>query len=265
MEKNDQESQPKKSKVGLIIIIILLLLVIIFFVWWFILRTKNTANTNNSNQTTKNTNAIIANTTANTNLTKTNTSVGTPVNIVALIKFTTPPTDWFEEVWFQAKSASGEVTYGADGVTFTGIQSNSRSGIMTNVEQDVSVYSHLNLHLIVTNKQQRLTGTGWNGREAPVAVAISYLDAAGTEHKALGEDPAAAGQVFWRGFYALDPTGESKATNGIKVTSGEKYTYDFDLMTLNPKPTKIHYVAVEGAGWQPRQGTVHELSLIGTK
>lgn len=272
MPNNNQQSKGKSSL--LVIIIIILLLVAIFLVWWFVLRAKNTTNTNNTNQPTINTNKPVTNTNAAININKlvantsnTNTSgtAGTSVSIIGTLTFTSAPTNWFEEVWYKAASAGGEVTYSADGVTFTGIQSNSRSGIMTNIEQDVSQYSGLKLHMVITNEQQTLTGTGWNGREAPVAVAISYADANGTEHQALGEDSSAAGQMFWRGFYTLDPTGQSKTTNGVKVTSGQKYTYDFDLMTLDPRPAKIHYVAVEGAGWKPRQGTVHELSLIGVK
>lgn len=252
----------------MIIIIIILLLLIIFLLWWFMFRTKNTTNTNNTNQTVVVTNNTVNANTLVTNTSNTNTSgatAGMSISIIGTLTFTSAPTNWFEEVWYKTASSGGEVTYGSDGVTFTGTQSNSRSGIMTNVEQDVSQYSSLKLHAVVTNEQQTLTGTGWNGREAPVAVAISYVDATGAEHQALGEDPSAAGQMFWRGFYTLDPTDQSKTTNGVKVTAGQKYTYDFDLMTLNPKPAKIHYVAVEGAGWKPRQGTVHELSLIGIK
>ncbi|MDD5341793.1 MAG: hypothetical protein PHI73_00430 [Patescibacteria group bacterium] len=263
MPNDTQEPKRKKSSL-LVIFVIILLLLVIFLLWWFIFRDKDTtnSNTNSTNNTTVNTNvntnAVVTNT--NTN----GTTAEVSLNIVATLTFTSAPTNWFEEVWFQPKSSGGEVTYGANGVTFTGIESNSRSGIMTNVEQDVSAYSHLNLHMIATNNQQTLTGTGWNGREAPVAVVISYLDANGVEHKSLGEDPTAAGQMFWRGFYTLDPNSQAKATNGVKVTTGQKYTYDFDLMTLNPKPAKIHYVAIEGAGWKPRAGTVHELSLVAT-
>jgi hypothetical protein len=263
---NDNQ-QPKGISSLTVIIIIILLLLIIFLVWWFVFHAKNTTNTNNTNKPVINTNAAINVNKLVANISNTNTSgtAGTSVSIIGSLTFTSVPTNWFEEVWYKAASAGGEVTYGADGITFSGVQSNSRSGIMTNIEQDVSSYSKLNLHMIVTNSQQSLTGTGWNGREAPVAVAISYVDVNGTEHQALGEDPTASGQMFWRGFYTLDPTGQSKTTNGVKVIAGQKYTYDFDLMTLNPKPAKIHYVAVEGAGWKPRQGIVHELSLVGIK
>lgn len=244
----------KKSSLTMAPVIIVLLIAIALIVSGCGKKATTTTNT------AKNTNTAAINTSAS----NTNTSVTEelPLNLVATLTFAAAPTDWFEEVWYKAASSGGEVTYGTDGVTFTGIQSNSRSGIMTSIEKDVSAYSSLNLHLVITNNQQTLTGTGWNGREAPVAVAISYLDASGAEHQALGEDPAAAGQIFWRGFYALDPTDQSKSTNGVKVTAGQKYTYDFDLMTLSPKPAKIHFVAVEGAGWKPRAGTVHELSLI---
>jgi hypothetical protein len=264
MPNNGPELSPKKTSSMMVPVIVVLLVAMALTVSGCGKKTTNshTSNTNNTVTDTKaNTNAAATNT-SNSNTAATSKDT---LNLVAKATFASAPSKWFEEVWYQPKSSGGEVTYGADGVTFTGVQSNSRSGIMINLEQDVTAYNHLNLHMIVTNSQQTLTGTGWNGREAPVAVAISYLDAKGAEHKLLGEDPAAAGQMFWKGFYTLDATGQSVTTNGIKVTSGQKYTYNFDLMTLNPKPATIHFVAVEGAGWKPRAGTVHELSLIAVK
>ncbi|MFA6272341.1 MAG: hypothetical protein WC693_04540 [Patescibacteria group bacterium] len=261
----------KQKKSLLIVIIIVIVLLIGFLLWWFMSRTETESNSNINTSpvnTNQNTNTAVMNNNLNTNTavnTNVNKATSTSANIIAKYYFTSESNDWYEEVWYQAKSSGGEVTYSEDGVRFTAVQANSRSGIMTDVEKDVTGYSKLNLHLVVTSTQQTLSGTGWNGREAPVAVAISYLDADGVEHKLLGEDPLAAGQMFWRGFYTLDPTGQSVTTNGVKVTTGQQYTFDFDLMTLKPKPALIHFVAVEGAGWATREGMVHELSLVGIK
>ena len=246
-----------QKKSPLLIVIVLIIFLVIAFFWWKGKSAKNTntVTTTNSAQTynTTTTNAGISGT------------VGATVDLIARYTFSASSSNWVEEEWYKPISAAGEVTYGSDGVIFTGLKSNSRSGLMITVEKDVASYGSLKLHMDVTNAQQTLTGTGHNGREAPVAVAVSYVDTAGVEHQGLGEDPAAAGQMFWRGFYTLDPTGQSKTTNGVKVQTGQRYIYDFDLMTLNPKPAKIHFVAVEGAGWKERKGTVHELSLVGAQ
>lgn len=263
MPNDNQEPTQKKSPLLIIFIIIILVLLAVILFWWMG-KDKNATNTN----VTATTNTTAANTNQTSNISRTNTTTntgttGAAVDLIARFTFAAQSSDWIEEEWYKPISTAGEVTYGPGGVTFTGLKANSRSGLMTPVEQNVSLYSSLKLHMVVTNSRETLTGTGYNGREAPVAVAVSYLDAAGVEHQGLGEDPTASGQMFWRGFYTLDPTGQSKTTNGVKVQSGQRYTFDFDLMTLNPKPAKIHFVAVEGAGWKERQGTVHELSLVG--
>ncbi|XOU94305.1 MAG: hypothetical protein ACNFW9_05690 [Candidatus Kerfeldbacteria bacterium] len=259
------EDDNKKKKRNLILIIIIFI-IIIAIITYFI--TTN----NNSDETTDNTNTIINTNESITNDTNTNTTITentnsdtTDVNIIPLTKFEEVSNDWYEHIWFNPNNANREVTYSNDGVTFAGLENNSRAGIMTDVETDVSKYSELNLHLITTNSQQTLTGTGWDGREAPVAVAVSYTDTNGLLHVGLNIDPTVPEQIFWQGFYTSDPEGGSGIINGTKVVSGEKFTYDFDLMTLDPKPVTIHYVGLEGAGWPKRQGTIHELSLVGIK
>ena len=69
------------------------------------------------------------------------------------------------------------------------------------------------------------------------------------DHNLLGEDPTATGQMFWRGFYYMAPSGGTGIVNGVKFTQNEPFSYSFDLMTLNPKPKTIEFVSLEGAGW----------------
>lgn len=266
MENIESHNKQKKSTLILILIIaVILISVIIYFV------TSNddgetTTNTSTTTNEATTNDTAINDAVTNTNTANTSNTNTTDENIISLIKFESVSSDWYEHVWFKSADANGEVSYSNDGATFTSpAESNTRAGIMTDVEKDVSEYSELNLHLTTTNTKQTLTGTGWNGREAPVAVAVSYTDADGLLHASLGLDPTAAGQMFWHGFYTLDPEGNSGTINGTKVVSGEKFTFDFDLMSLDPKPRTIHYVGLEGAGWPERQGTIHELSLIGIK
>ncbi|MFH0959549.1 MAG: hypothetical protein V1897_12675 [Pseudomonadota bacterium] len=173
---------------------------------------------------------------------------------------------WYEETWYAKKDSGGEVMVDDSGLTFKGVQSNSRSGVMLDMNRDVSEFRRLNLEVIIEADIQTLEGTGFQGREAPVAVVVSYQGVDGSEHRALGEDPSAAGQMFWRGFYYLDPTTkQSGIINGVKVPQGQPYTFKFDLMSLNPKPQKIYFVALEGAGWKEREGKVRSISIVGEK
>ena len=193
----------------------------------------------------------------------TNKTKATSEDILPETTFTSGLGSWSEHVWYKAASSGGEVTTGSDGVKFQAVQANSRSGIMLDINRDVSSFKKVTITASVVAKLQTLAGTGLNGREAPVAIAVSYVDVDGVDHSLLGEDPKASGQMFWRGFYYLDPTGQLKMTNGVKVVQNQPYTFTFDLMTLNPKPKTINFVGLEGAGWKDREGTVHSVSIVG--
>ncbi len=266
------EEEKKKKNNSLILIIVIILILIIATILYFVFSNNDsdnsTVNTIANESTTDDMsdtdieNSNEATNSALDNATDNDTETNNSNELIPLITFTEASTDWYAEVWFNSSENIDEITYGTEGVTFTSGVENSRLGIMTDVETDVSDYSELNLHLIASVQDQKLTGTGWDGREAPVSVAVGYTDTEGIKHNGLGIDPTVPTHVFWRGLYTLDPDEGSGTTNGIKVSTDEKYTFDFDLMTLNPKPVTIHYVAVEGSGWPSRQGTVHEISLI---
>jgi hypothetical protein len=167
------------------------------------------------------------------------------------------PADWYKEIWMNPGDDQGEITAG-DGVRFTGRGGSTRSGIMTDVGFEVGEYTHLVLEVSGAVIEQGLAGTGWHGREAPLAVLVTYVDAAGTEHVSLGEDPTIPTSMFFRGFTALP---EADMVNGVEVVLGETFTHQFDLMELDPAPVTVLGVGVEGAGWDPRVGEVYRLTL----
>ena len=50
---------------------------------------------------------------------------------------------------------------------------------------------------------QTLAGMGWDGREAPLAVAVTYVDAEGTSHVGLSEDVMSSTNMLYLGFTAF--------------------------------------------------------------
>jgi len=174
---------------------------------------------------------------------------------------------WTIEEWMKPSDGKGEVSSDNNyGVMFRGTKENSRIGIMQSLNNlDVSTYGKIMLTAQIRTEQQQLDGTGWQGREAPVGVFVAYTDVTGVVHNALPIMPSESqtNRMFWEGFYHIDPTGNSKNWHGTKVGKGQWYTYQFDLMTLNPRPKVLHYVGTEGAGWPTREGRIALLSLRG--
>lgn len=172
---------------------------------------------------------------------------------------------WSAEEWFKGSNGKGEIIPEGDGIKFRSMSGNNRVGVMQNLNVDVSHARSLILTARVSAISQKLDGTGWQGREAPVAVYVAYVDAAGVTRNGLpsmANPPEPQGsRAFWQGFYYMDPTGNSRNWNGTKVSRGQFYTYTFDLMTLNPKPRTILFVGAQGAGWAPREGKINALSL----
>lgn len=163
--------------------------------------------------------------------------------------------------WYSPSNGGGEVSFEGDGVRFRSTGGNTRYGVLQNINKDVSGCGSLALSASVRNDQQTLTGTGWNAREAPIAVFVKYTDANGTVHEQLSENPNEPRNMFWNGFYYLDPTGNSKTQHGTRVGKGATTSFNVDLMSLSPRPKHIHFVGAEGGGWPPRDGKLHSLSL----
>ncbi|MCZ7381574.1 MAG: hypothetical protein O8C64_08430 [Candidatus Methanoperedens sp.] len=171
---------------------------------------------------------------------------------------------WTIMEWFKASDGKGEVTAESDGIRFLSKSGNNNIGIMQTLNADVSGCLALNLRATIKADEQALSGTGFNGREAPIAVFARYTDINGVLHGNLGEDPKDPNRMFWTGLYFMDPTGSSITDFGIKTQKGEWYNYEFDLMKLSPKPKTIDIVGAEGAGWPPRDGKVKSISLTCT-
>ena len=172
---------------------------------------------------------------------------------------------WVIHQWMNPVNRKDEVTLEGDGVKFMNTSVNSRMGIMQAIEVNVSGARSLKLTARVKADVQKLDGTGWQGREAPIAVMVTYTDEKGVLRNGLGSmanppEPQ-ANRMFWNGFYYADPTGNSRNWNGTKVVKGQWFTYTVDLMTLDPKPKIIHAVGAEGSGWPTRQGKIAFISL----
>ena len=175
--------------------------------------------------------------------------------------------NWLYESWYKQASPADEVNFGQPRVTFKGTSGNTRIGIMQSLNnKDVSGCTSLMLKAVIRADQQTLSGTGSGGREAPVAVFVGYQDANGVERTQNGSlanpvEPQ-TNQMFWHGFYSMDPSGLSTPARGTKVQQGQWYSYVVDLMTLNPKPKIIYWAGAEGAGWPTRSGALHQISLV---
>lgn len=172
------------------------------------------------------------------------------------------PKDWTVENWYKPTDNKTEVSFESDGARFKSTSGNTRMGIMKTLDADVSSCNSLILTATVKADLQTLTGTGWQGRESPVALFVSYTDVNGVIHNQLSENPSdTAKRMFWHGFYYMDPTSPSLSVFGTKIPKGNWQSYSFDLMSLNPKPKIIHFVGAEGAGWASREGKIGSISL----
>lgn len=171
--------------------------------------------------------------------------------------------NWTIHDWYNPSQGKGEVFFEPDGVKFLSRSGNNRVGIMQRLSADVKHCKSLVLSATVKVDAQTLTGTGHNGREAPVAVFMNYTDEKGNVHKYLWENPYDTSQkMFWHGFYFLDPTPPSTSVHGTRVQKGAWFNYSYDLMQLTPKPVYVEFVGAEGAGWAVREGKIGRLSLI---
>jgi hypothetical protein len=142
----------------------------------------------------------------------------------------------------------------AEGLKFSSDTPCPREGIMQRIEKDVSDAQALYLRADIKVVRQALGGTGPEGRTAPVAIAICYQDTNGQKH--------CEKDIFWRGFYSLEPVEGQQGTNGRKVPENLWYRYIFDMMQLEPKPKYIHFIALESSGWAQRVAWVKNIHLI---
>ena len=144
-------------------------------------------------------------------------------------------------------------------VRFGGTLGSVRHGIQQSLEFDAGSYASLMLYATVRVDEAKLSGTGLSGLEAPIGLYVSYTDSAGKEHSQVVGGPSGR---FWRGFYYETPTPPAVSTSGEKVERGVWKEFQFDLMTLEPRPKWIHVIGAEGSGWARRAAALKRLSLI---
>lgn len=137
-----------------------------------------------------------------------------------------------------------------DGLRIFSTVSHEREGLMQQLDADVSNADTLILRADVRVDTQTLGGTGPQGREAPIAIAVGY------------ETGTGEGATFWQGFYCLEPQEPNLSKNGQKVPQGLWYRYISNLMQIEPQPRKIRFIALEGSGWPERDGWITDVHLI---
>jgi hypothetical protein len=173
--------------------------------------------------------------------------------------------DWIIQQSMSPSNGRHEVFPENDGIKFKNTEGNTRMGIMQILDVDVTNARNLILNAVVKADVQTLTGTGWQGREAPIEVTVTYTDVQGIKRVGLGSmanpPESQADRMFWHGFYYAPPEGYSQTWHGTKVDQGQWYTFQFDLMTLRPQPKIIHAVGAGGSGWPVREGKVSSISL----
>ena len=140
-----------------------------------------------------------------------------------------------------------------DGLSIFSSTSHEREGIIQQLDVDVSEADTLILRADVRVDTQTLGGTGPQGRQAPIAIAIGYETGTG--------ESAAKERIFWQGFYCLEPKEPNLSKNGQKVPQGLWYRYILNLMQIEPRPERIRFMALEGSGWPVRDGCITDVHL----
>lgn len=161
---------------------------------------------------------------------------------------------WTLQRDYRAVKDADTVSMTSQGVRLKSVRGRTREGLMQVIDADVAGADALVLRADIKVDRQTLPGTGSEGHEAPVAVAVCYTDASGVSHCQT--------KGFWQGFYALVPQDPYISANGERVPEGEWYRYIFDLMQLDPSPARIRSIFLEGSGWPEREAWVRDVHLI---
>jgi len=147
----------------------------------------------------------------------------------------------------------------------SGRNKHTETGIVQEVQWDVSDFVSLRLSLEAQVLYQSLSGGGFLGSEYPLLIRINYKGADGKEY------------VWARGFYYQNPEDYS-TTNGRAVSQNTWYTYTAELLPtrsggpsgsteqvdtagMSPPPVHILYVEVMASGWD-YESLVRRISLV---
>lgn len=169
---------------------------------------------------------------------------------------------WQTCIDFQPAEYQAELVTLDQGIQLKSTFGDKRAGLIQKLETDISAFHSLILSAEVKVDSQRVSGTGFDGREAPLALFVTYTDVNGVKH-----DQLAAGdterRMFWHGLYILKPQLPATDRNGSLTEAGVWRTVSFELMALDPKPRLIHSIGAEGSGRAPRDASIRKLSLKG--
>jgi len=171
--------------------------------------------------------------------------------------------EWSTQVWYNKADDQYNQIKVTDAIVLMNASSgnpNSRAGLLQELGYDVSGADEIVLKVKVKAQESTLGGSGQQGREAPVAVGVTYYDKDCNLHSRLPESPDdTLNRMFWHGFYFQNPKGSEITVNATNVKKGNWYVYEYDLSDLNP--VAIMKIGIEGAGWAPRKGSVNYVSL----
>lgn len=178
------------------------------------------------------------------------------------------PSGWQKGTWMTVGTPTDKIDATADGMAFTGVGSNSRASLIRLFETPFDVSNCINVAFTIRGKifHQSLNGSGRDDREAPLAVMIDFTDIDGVRHSSLsafngGEtDDRLTTRMFWWGFSRMDRIG-TWANVEPRVTPVFGSEFFTARKVLDVFPAKIHGVAIESSGWNPRSAVVKHFSL----
>ncbi|MBM3135667.1 MAG: hypothetical protein FJZ89_10395 [Chloroflexi bacterium] len=148
----------------------------------------------------------------------------------------------------------------------SGRNKHTETGIVQEVQWDVSDFVSLRLSLEAQVRYQSLSGGGFLGSEYPLLIHITYKGADGKEYK------------WARGFYYQNPE-DYPTTNGRSVGQNAWYTYTAELLAprasgplqqpseqvdtagMGPPPVYIFSIEVMASGWD-YESLVRRVSLV---
>ena len=114
-------------------------------------------------------------------------------------------------------------------------QTHNETGVVQQLNADVSVYPRLVLSAQVKVRSASLSGGGYLDTEYPLMLRLRYRDAVGN------------GQTWYRGFYYQNP--ELRPTDhGELVSENAWVRFQLDLATLPEPPVFLYALEVLGAG-----------------
>ena len=114
-------------------------------------------------------------------------------------------------------------------------QTHNETGLVQQLNADVSVYPQVTLSAQVKVRSASLSGGGYLGTEYPLMLRLRYRDAAGN------------GQTWYRGFYYQNP--ERRPTDrGELVPQDTWVRFQLDLAELPEPPVFLYALEVLGAG-----------------